>query len=232
MRVGVHQPNYAPWSGYFAKMFACDVFIFFDDVQLPQGRSYVSRAKVAKGKESEQWLSVPVSKSGAPAINQVKIADPGFASKHLSTLRHTYARAKHSEEILELLEPVYGRAGDDLAAFNIDLIRTIAGYLGWQGRFTLSSERPSPLMADARIADLVAAVGGDIYVSGAGGENYQAAETYAAKGVALEVRSYSPVVYERSSWPWVPGLSCMDALFHRGKDAREALAYPTLSPSA
>ena len=44
-----HQPNYAPWCGYFAKLLSCESFIFFDDVQLPQGRSYVSRAKIAKG---------------------------------------------------------------------------------------------------------------------------------------------------------------------------------------
>jgi WbqC-like protein family len=41
MRVTVHQPNYAPWSGYFAKMFVSDVFVLFDYVQLPQGHSYV-----------------------------------------------------------------------------------------------------------------------------------------------------------------------------------------------
>lgn len=226
MRVAVHQPNYAPWCGYFAKMLVSDVFIFFDDVQLPQGRSYVSRAKVAKGKDGEQWLTVPVSKSGTPAINEVRLADPGFATKHLSTLRHGYARTPFLGEVLDLVTPVYERAGDSLAELNMDLIRTIAGYLGWQGRFELSSERPSDLKADERIADLVSAAGGTTYVSGAGGQNYQTEQTYAERGVSLEVRTYQPVEYERSGWPWVPGLSVLDALFHRGRDARDALAYP------
>lgn len=226
MRVAVHQPNYAPWCGYFAKMLVSDVFVFFDDVQLPQGRSYVSRAKVAKGKDGEQWLTVPVSKSGTPAINEVRLADPGFAAKHLSTLRHGYARTPYLTEVLDLLTPVYERAGESLADLNTDLIRTVADYLGWAGTFALSSERPSDLKADERIADLVSAVGGTTYVSGAGGQNYQTEQTYAERGVALEVRTYQPVEYERSGWPWVPGLSVLDALFHLGPDARDVLRYP------
>lgn len=226
MRVAVHQPNYAPWCGYFAKMFLSDVFVFFDDVQLPQGRSYVSRAKVAKGRDDEQWLTVPVGKSGSPTIAEVRLADAGFAAKHVSTLRHSYARTAHLSEVLELLEPVYARAGESLAELNIDLISTIAGYLGWNGTFARSSDRPSELKADERIADLVSAAGGTTYVSGAGGENYQAEQTYTDRGVSLQVRTYRPVVYERSGWPWVPGLSVLDALCHLGRDAREVLRYP------
>ncbi len=226
MRVAVHQPNYAPWCGYFAKMFVSDVFIFFDDVQLPQGRSYVSRAKVAKGKDDEQWLTVPVSKSGAPSIAEVRLADPGFATKHLSTLRHAYARTPHLTEVLDLVTPVYERVGENLADLNMDLIRTVAGYLGWEGTFARSSERPSDLKADERIADLVNGAGGTTYVSGAGGENYQTDQTYAERGVALEVRTYRPVEYDRSGWPWLPGLSVLDALFHLGRDARQVLRYP------
>jgi hypothetical protein len=225
MRVAVHQPNYVPWSGFFAKMLVSDVFIFFDDVQLPQGRSYVSRAKIAKGKDDEQWLTVPVSKSGSPTIDRVTIADAGFGTKHLSTLRHSYAKTPHLDDILGLVAPVYGAAGESLADLNMALIRAVARYLGYQGTFLRSSEHPSDLAADARIADLVAWAGGDVYVSGAGGENYQSEETYRARGVQLEVRKYVPVEYDRSGWSWVPGLSCLDALFHCGPAAAGALIY-------
>lgn len=225
MRVAVHQPNYAPWCGYLAKLFQCDAFVFFDDVQLPQGRSYVTRTKIARGHDGEAWLTVPVNKSGTPAINQVTIAEPDWAERHLMTLRHTYARAACAQEVLKLVTPVYEAAGAGLADFNMSLIRSVAEHLGWQGTFHRSSDHPSEEKADARIAELVAAVGGQVYVSGAGGENYQSAATYAERGLELDVRVYEPVPYERSGWPFVPGLSCLDALFHRGEDARAALTY-------
>jgi hypothetical protein len=224
MRVAVHQPNYAPWCGYFAKMLASDAFVFLDDAQLPQGRSFVSRVKIAKGRDADQWLTVPVRKGTEP-IREVEFADEPWAEKHRRTLQHVYAKTPHSAEVMGVVGPVYEETGPCLADFNIQLITRLADYLGYAGEFHRSSDHPAELSADARIAQLVADVGGDVYVSGAGGENYQSEAVYAERGVELEVRAYEPVPYERSGWDWVGGLSVLDALFHLGRDARVALRY-------
>ena len=225
MKVAVHQPNYAPWCGYFAKMFLSDVFVFLDDVQAPGSSSYVNRVKIAEGRSGARWLTIPVAKSISDSIRDVRLADPRFATKHLSTLRHTYSRSANRDEVLDLLTPVYERVSGSLASFNIDLIQTVARYLGWNGRFVLSSDRPSGLKADSRLAELVTWVGGDTYVSGPGGENYQTGGTYSEAGLGLEVRAYRPIEYMRSGWSWVPSLSCLDALFHIGSEARELMRY-------
>jgi WbqC-like protein family len=224
VRVAVHQPNYAPWCGYFAKMLAADAFVFLDDAQLPQGRSYVSRVKIAKGQDADQWLTVPVRK-GAKPIREVELADEPWAEKHRRTLQHTYAKTPHLAAVLELVDPIYGAPGSLLAEVNMRLIVAVAEYLGYEGEFHRSSEHPADLAADKRIAQLVSAIGGDVYVSGAGGQNYQSEAVYAEHGVELEVREYEPVPYERSGWPWVGGLSTLDALFHLGRGARDALRY-------
>lgn len=224
MRVAAHQPNYAPWCGYFAKMLACDAFVFLDDAQLPQGRSYVSRVKIAQGADREQWLTVPVQKGTKP-IREVAFADEPWAEKHRRTLQQVYARARCFAEALELVGPLYEEPGSSLAEFNMRLIGTVAEYLGWEGAFHRASDHPAELAADARIAQLVGAVGGEVYVSGAGGEKYQSEAVYAERGVALEVRVYDPVPYDRSGWEWVGGLSILDALCHLGRDARDVLRY-------
>jgi WbqC-like protein len=224
MRVAVHQPNYLPWCGYFAKMLAADAFVFLDDAQLPQGRSFVSRVKIASGRDADQWLTVPVRK-GAAAIRDVEFADEPWADKHRRTLQHVYAKTRCFAEVMDLVGPAYEDPGPSLGEFNIRLVTRIADYLGYAGEFHRSSDHPADVSADARIAQLVADVGGDVYVSGAGGENYQSEEVYAERGVTLEVRAYEPVPYDRSGWDWVGGLSVLDALFHRGRDARAALRY-------
>jgi hypothetical protein len=224
VRVAVHQPNYAPWCGYFAKMFAADAFVFLDDAQLPQGRSFVSRVKIAKGNDADQGLTVPVRK-GAKPIREVEFADEPWAEKHRRTLQNVYARTQHFAATMELVDPLYEGPGTSLAEFNMRLIATVADYLGYEGEFRRSSDHPADLTADERIAQLVSAVGGDVYVSGAGGQNYQSEAVYAQRGIGLEVRVYEPVPYERSGWGWVGGLSVLDALFHLGRGARDALRY-------
>lgn len=224
MRVAVHQPNYAPWCGYFAKMLAADTFVFFDDAQLPQGRSPVSRVKIASGHDADQWLTVPVRK-GVKPIREVELADEPWAERHRRTLQQTYGKTTHFADVMELVAPVYQDPGTSLADLNIRLIAAVAGYLGYEGSFHRSSDHPAALAADARIAQLVEELGGDVYVSGAGGEKYQSEAVYAARGVALEVRAYEPLPYDRSGWDWIGGLSILDALCHLGRGTRDVLRY-------
>jgi hypothetical protein len=223
-RVAVHQPNFAPWSGYFAKMFAVDEFVFFDDTQMPN-RGYVNRVKIARGKDAEQWLSAPVRRASGQAIREVEFVEEPWHVAHLKTLQLTYGRSEFSAQTRELVEPLFDDPGPTLAGFNMRLIETVARHLGWEGTFHRSSDHPADLLADERLAQLTAAVGGTTYVSGAGGENYQSESTFAAQGVELEVRKYAPIEYARSGWPWVPGLSILDALFHQGPAARDVLRY-------
>lgn len=225
MRVGVHQPNFAPWCGYFAKMFQSDAFVFFDDTQLPQGRSYVSRVKIAKGRDADQWLTIPLERRGLQEIREVHFAGEDWARSHTRTLQHVYAKARNVEELLALTEPSLTAPGSSLSEFNIQLIERLARYLGWRGVFYRASSFPANLRADARIAQLVHAIGGDVYVSGAGGQKYQSAEAYAERNVRLEVRDYAPRVYERSGWPFIGGLSVLDAIAHLGTGARSVLEY-------
>jgi hypothetical protein len=225
MRIGVHQPNFAPWCGYFAKMFACDAFVFFDDVQLPQGRSYVTRVKIAAGDSSDQWLTVPVQRSGLQRICDTRCAGDDWARRHIKTLQHVYAKAAHAGEIMNLIRPVFEDNHSMIAEFNMRLIERIARYLGWSGSLHRASDHPAGLQADRRIAQLVGDLGGDTYVSGAGGQKYQHESVYSANGITLEVLEYVPVSYERSGWPFVPGLSVLDALFHLGHSARDVLTY-------
>ena len=109
--VAVHQPNYIPWCGYFAEMLVCDAFVFFDDAQLPQGRSYVTRAKITRGPDADQWLSAPVSRGSGMRIDEVRFADPAWADAHLRTLHHTYARAAHYADAMAVIEPIYRGSG-------------------------------------------------------------------------------------------------------------------------
>ena len=47
MRVGIHQPNFLPWRGFFSKIQACDTFVLLDDVQFERGKTFTSRTKIA-----------------------------------------------------------------------------------------------------------------------------------------------------------------------------------------
>lgn len=225
IRVAVHQPNYLPWGGYFAKLMSSHRFVFLDDAQMPQGRSYVSRTKVARGLSGEQWLTVPVTRHNRPRISHTLIADPDWWTAHHRTLRQEYADAPFKDEILSLVGEVGAQSFVSVAELNTALIVAISKYLGWGGQFINASTLPSEKKSDERIAELVRHVGGRTYISGAGGEKYQSRHVYHEQGVSLLVREYAAVPYSRGRKEFIANLSAIDALMYLGTDAVHAFTY-------
>lgn len=249
MRVAIHQPNYVPWCGFFAKLGAADVLVLLDDVQMPRGRSYVSRAQVL-GEAGPQWLTVPTHHAADEPIRTVRCVDASFCRRHLLTLRSRYARSRCFTEVMALLEPIYTeferriREEPRLVVLNQRLLAAIAAYLGLRQPMLLASELvaagpPRSQEIDpevgreigeerakgARLIELVRSAGGTTYVSGAGGPRYQDPAVFTAAGLRLQIRRYEPVPYEQGR-PFVPGLSILDALFRLGPGTRELLRYP------
>jgi hypothetical protein len=227
--LAVHQPNYAPWCGYFAKMRHCNVFVFLDDAQMPGGQSYVYRTKIRNG-DGDKWLSIPNrSRLGEP-IREVRFADAKWTSKHVNALRAVYGRCPCFKEVFPSLEPLYLDPGESLAAFNQAMIRTIADYLGMMCRFEVSSQLGPSGTGDDRLIGLARMLGAGVYLSGKGGQNYQDPAKFATAGVELAVRPYVPVAYPQIHGEFVPGLSILDALFHLGKRTNDLLEYRAAEP--
>ncbi|MFO0573920.1 MAG: WbqC family protein [Polyangia bacterium] len=234
MRVAIHQPNYVPWCGFFAKLRAADVLVLLDDAQMPRGRSYVSRAQVL-GPDGPMWLTVPTHHAADERILDVRIADAGFGRRHLATLRARYGRAPHFAEIFGLLEPIYAAVAAEppgerrLVTLNLRLLTALAAYLELDRPLVRASALGVPRQqgerGDDRLIALVRAVGGRVYLSGPGGERYQDPAKFAAADLTLELRRYQPVPYDQGR-PFVPGLSLLDPLFRLGRGAASLLRYP------
>jgi hypothetical protein len=224
--VAIHQPNYAPWCGFFAKLAHCDTFIFLDDVQMPRGRSWVHRTKIME-QATSRWLSVPCHRSAESLIKDVPLAEDRWAQRHLNTLRTNYGAAPFFGEVMELLAGIYAAPGRLLADFNVELIQAIAAQLGLRARCRRSSSLPSRGSGEERIVSLVQAVGGDTYLSGPGARAYQAPATFARAGIDLQVREYLPRSYGLTATDAPPEpVSVLDALFNCGREARRLLSYP------
>jgi hypothetical protein len=225
MIVAVHQPNYLPWCGFFAKMLHSDVFILLDDAQIPQGRSYVSRTRL-RGGGTDRWYSVPVSSRTGELINTVRMADPKSLGKQLRGLEHDYRKAASFASVFPVIEAAFADPPERLAPFNERLIRAVADLLGIETRIVRASDQGVATTGDQRLVDLVRGVGGETYLSGQGGNNYQKPETFEAAGVTLDVRQYSPIAYEAPGYSFIPGLSILDALLIVGPQrTRELLQY-------
>ena len=214
--VAIHQPNFLPWLGYFRKIDRAQVFVFLDDAQFSKG-SYINRVRVlAVGRP--RWLTVPVSASLGQLICHTMVAPGDWCAAHRDRLHAYYRDAPHFDVVFPALAALIDEAAvGSIAEVNIAIIRSLADRLGLSADFRRSSALGcNAASGDARLAELVAAVGGQSYLSGGGGAGYQDGAIFTRAGIALQYNDTQFTPYNQGGAAFVPGLSVVDALFRVG----------------
>jgi hypothetical protein len=215
---------FLPWVGLFEQIRLADVFIHYDDVQLPQGRSFMSRVQL-KTANGISWLTVPIDhkKSGKLLNEIVLLESQEWRKKHLRTIHHAYARRPSFSLMFELVEKIYSQQTDNLAEFNITAIERIAEWLGLAPRFMRSSEMGIAGASTERLVDLCESVDCEVYVTGHGALKYLNHQQFEDKNISVHYMDYKKISYEQGHGESTPYVSILDAIANCGEGTRDLL---------
>lgn len=218
-----------PWVGLFEQVRLADVFVHYDDVQLPQGRTFITRVQL-KGRDGVQWLTMPVKReSRLPNINETAANESeGWRQSHLKTLHHMYAKSPYCHDMIDLVEGVYALESSNVAALNAAAIERIASYFAIDCSFRLSSAMNSPGKSSERLLSLVQELAGDVYVTGHGARNYLDHELFERAGVRVEYMKYNQTEYRQLHGAFTPFVSILDLIANEGRDGRRVIASPSV----
>ena len=109
--IGIHQPEFLPWLGFFKKMQQCDTFVLFDDVQFDR-HGFQNRNQI-RNKKEPFFLTIPVKSHRISKINEVKMDNSqNWREKHLKTITTNYSKSKFFEEYFKELENIYNEKID------------------------------------------------------------------------------------------------------------------------
>jgi hypothetical protein len=232
-RVAIHQPNYLPWVGYFDKVARVDTFVLFDDVQLPQGKSFCSRVKI-KGANGPQWLTVPVAKKSKALINEVEIVQNGWARKHTRTIESLYGKAPYFEKFWPAIKTTISEDWRLLADLNCAVIETIARLGDIETSFVRSSSLDATsVSADERIMSILKTTNTATYVSGegVGSKRYVQSKEMDANGIQLVWQDFQHPVYPQLTEPFDSHISVLDMMFMTGSVISESNSQKSSSIS-
>jgi hypothetical protein len=216
MILAAHQPQYLPWLGYLDKIDRADVFVLLDSVQFKKNEwQNRNRVKHARG---WHWLTVPVRHRFPQPIAEVEIADRQWRRKHRRSLDVAYGQAEHYATEAPLLDAVYGREWHDLLSLNVKTVRHLAQRFQIETPILLGSEFEdlSEGHADERLISLCRLLEADTYLAGAGGRDYMDLSRWRRAGIRVVFQDFRHPVYTQLHGPFVPGLSAVDLLLHRG----------------
>ncbi len=211
--VVISQPMFLPWVGLFEQIKQADIFVHYDDVQRPQGRSFASRVQIRTNNGIE-WLTAPLNKAGSGRlISQTRLAEnTSWIQKHQKTLQHAYGGNSCGPEMLVLARQLYTAPPVMLADFNIQAIEKISRAIGLQTKFIRSSEMEIGGRSTQRLVDICMSLGAKRYVTGHGAKNYMDHEAFEAVGIDVLYMGYQPKPWKQDKEEFTPYVSILDTI--------------------
>ena len=217
MRLGVMQPYFLPYVGYFQLIAAVDKFVLYDDVAFIKGGWINRNNLLLEGKRSLFTIPLANGESGVP-IHEVSLAKnfPKWRSKFLKTLHHAYAKAPNYTEVAAMLERWLDPNIGLLSEINrISLVDTLR-WLGIPTQIVPSSRIYSNahLERGERLIDICKYEGIDVYINAAGGRDLYDKSWFQERGIELGFLDPSIQPYPQGKGTFAPNLSILDFIMN------------------
>jgi WbqC-like protein family len=225
MILSAHQPYFAPFPGFFYKASMSDLFVLLDDVQFPQGTTWISRNRF-KSHQGALWVTVPVWKKGLglQTISQVRICHEGrWAKKHLQSLKTAYRKAPYLPEHLAFLEEMFSGKNEKLMDLNLAVIHYLMRALAIKTRLVLLSELNVPSTGSRRLVDLCTLVGASQFVAQGPAKKFLDEKSFQDAGIEITYVTPPVPTYPQLWGDFIANLSAFDLVLNCGPKSHDIL---------
>jgi hypothetical protein len=232
MIISAQQPYFAPFPGFFYKALLSDVLIILDEVQFPQGTTWISRNRF-KNDQGALWLTIPVWKKGLgkQKINQVRICYEGrWPRKYLESLKSAYGHAPYLKDHLGFLEELFASRFDKLIDLNLAVIRYLLDCLEIHTSLVFLSELGVAARATQLLIDICKAMRATTFLAQSQARKYLDPELFQKEGIELRSFRYVTPIYPQLWGDFLANLSTFDLAFNCGPKARDILLQQQTAP--
>ena len=218
MKLGLMQPYFFPYLGYFSLIKYCDKFILFDTAQYIR-RGWCNRNRILKQDGTPNYITVPIKKAPRETpINEIMIDNSAdWRGKIFGQLDVYRKTAPNYEQVINFLGGLFAEEGQYLSQLCINTTKAVCEFLGISTEFETLSEMNIAIddvhAPDEWALNITKALGYTEYVNPPGGMSFYSSEKYAASGVKLEFLALDDSVSYNQRLPeFVPALSVIDAM--------------------
>jgi hypothetical protein len=244
MKIGIMQPYFFPYLGYFQLIHAVDRFLLYPHVQHIRD-GWINRNRILIKWGEPIFIHAPIQPcSRDTLIRDVLIdhQDGAWRRRILRMLHHNYATSKFYPKVQPLIEEILNPNIPDLSSLNCRLVAKIASAIGlnteivcagkeyWEIEQSLAVDAEQdglPAGVDkksARIQRLCQKEGADTYINAIGGLELYSKSLFKTLGLELLFLSPGEDSYPQFATEFQPRLSIIDVLMHNGFTATGKLA--------
>ena len=218
MTLGIMQPYFLPYIGYFQLINAVDKFIVYDDVNFIN-RGWINRNNILVNGNAQLFTISLHKASQNKLINEIEIIDD--FQKFLRTIEIAYRKAPYFDVVYELLRRIVTYPEKQLARFILNSLREISAYLQLETEFLMSSsiKKNNLNRGQVKIMEICQLLGADAYINPKGGQELYDKSYFADHNVQLHFIDPMFSSYKQFKNEFVEGLSMLDVLMFNSKES-------------
>lgn len=233
MKVGIMQPYFLPYIGYFQLIQAVDVFVLYDNIKYTK-KGWINRNRyLASGREKP--FSLPLKKdSDYLDVRERVLADDFAPEKMLNGINEAYRKAPCFQSAMPVLQDIFLYEERNLFSFIRHAVIRICQHLGINTSIVTSSQLAADhsLAGEQRVINICRELGADTYINPPGGRTLYNAQNFAENG--LQLKFIDPVLkpYPQLADHFTAGLSVIDVIMNNDhQKLTELLSHYTISDS-
>lgn len=225
MKIGIMQPYFVPYIGFWQLLNAVDQYVIYDDVNFIKG-GWINRNRIlVQGKP--QYFNIQMEgASPFKKINEINVnSSVVWREKAMKTVDLAYRKAPYFNTVYPLIEKIIFCGENNLAQFVTNSIRCICDYLDITTRLIISSEfeQDRALRGQDRVLDICSRLQATEYYNAIGGRELYSKDAFAQNGIELHFLKTNDIMYQQFENDFIPYLSIIDVMMFNSKEQLNAM---------
>ena len=226
MKIGVMQPYFSPYIGYWQLMNAVDKYVIYDDVNYIKG-GWINRNRILMNDEAKMINLQMHGASPNKLINEVEVSgDTIYNKKLLKTIESCYKKAPYFSNAYPILASIITYEERNLSRYLENSIKEVCKYLSIGTELITSSaiNKNNKLKGQDKVIEICKVLGADEYYNAIGGQELYNYQDFALQGIKLRFIKTKTFEYKQFNSEFVSGLSIIDVMmFNSVEDIKKML---------
>lgn len=227
MKIGIMQPYFFPYIGYWQLINIVDKYVVYDDVNFIN-RGWINRNRILV-EGIPKYFNLPVlGASQNKLINQIRTnSDHKLKIRNLQILKSSYKRAPYFKSVYPLIEDIILYNEENMANYIFYSLKSICGFLGIKTELIISSKlkKDCTLKGQEKIIEICRLLEATDYYNAIGGKNLYSSSDFAKHNLHLHFLKTNDIKYKQFENEFRSNLSIIDVMMFNSLEEIRNMLY-------
>jgi len=219
MKLGIMQPYFFPYIGYWQLINAVDIFVIYDNIQYKKKGWFNRNRYLLNGKDTLFSINLK-NDSDFLNVNERFLSPEYKRAKLIAMFQNAYSKAPMKKEVIPFLSEVINCQEENLFKYIYNSVVKICEYLEVKTKIVISTsiDIDHSLKAENKVLAICEKLNAKTYINPTGGLELYSKDKFMEQGIELKFIKSNLIEYKQFDNEFLPWLSILDVMMFNDRD--------------